>query len=565
MLAGRPVARGAGRGLDEWEVHLSNDEFSRLDTFEAHALARADKAYNKGRYKEAQPLYESFVLEFGKSRAVPYALLRKARCLHKLAKRFKAVEAYQEVLDYFPNRARYAAAALYYQGLCHWQNGEEAKALAKWRKMARDSDYSKHFLAAPAIYQLAGQLAKQGQLDKAAEYYAKVAVTFRRSNRTAARQALAKAVYHYVRGNPNEPKLRELYVKAGTFDPYYPRRVKGDVSNDRSYWSAVLQHVKRYGEFKETETQLRERYFRYWAGQMRGKFPDWDDFQIDLANFTLVYEKDLARWQQRLDRQFAARHRKGDYARVVRWIAAYAGHKAKVKQYYAKLDFPRMSNTQIATLMKIMYDRLKDPELGRNVLGKLRLKEMPDKEKTALERYFWRRDEQVVRRVCEGMTDADLGRMELLRYYRYRRNPKAGLPIAEKMTAVSRYAAEAQWLKAELLQIAGKYAKAISAYQACGNPPENIWRIAECYAALGKLAPAVRELRQVESFFRDRYGPEAALRVAHLYRHFKLKEKYVAELRAVLKKYPGSRQSSQAHVELENMGYKPGGGEDAKD
>ena len=83
--------------------------------------------------------------------------MRKARCLHRLGGRFKAIEAYQEVLDYFPNRVRYAAAALYYQGLCHWRNGEEAKA-----------------------------------------------------------------VYHYVRGNPNEPKLREPYAKADTLDPYYP-------------------------------------------------------------------------------------------------------------------------------------------------------------------------------------------------------------------------------------------------------------------------------------------------------------------------------------------------------
>ena len=50
-------------------------------------------------YKQALPLYETFVLEFGKSPAVPYALLRVGRCHHKLARRNQAVKAYQEVLE----------------------------------------------------------------------------------------------------------------------------------------------------------------------------------------------------------------------------------------------------------------------------------------------------------------------------------------------------------------------------------------------------------------------------------------------------------------------------------
>ncbi|KKK47809.1 hypothetical protein LCGC14_3151450, partial [marine sediment metagenome] len=182
--------------LDRWEIHYPDADFKRLDTFEAHSLTKADKAYNQKNYKQAHALYQSFTLEFGKSKAVPFALLRIGRCRHKLGKRHKAVDEYQEVLDYFPNRVRYAAAALYSQGLCFWQNGEEAKALAKWMEMAKDTEYAKHFLAAPALNQLATSLAKKGEADKAAGYYAKVAVNFRSSNRNAAAHAMENVIYH---------------------------------------------------------------------------------------------------------------------------------------------------------------------------------------------------------------------------------------------------------------------------------------------------------------------------------------------------------------------------------
>ena len=564
---GREVAWGRPRehSLDKWEVYFPNDSFKALDTFEAHSLTKADKAYNDKNYKQAHALYHAFTLEFGKSRAVPYALLRKGRCLHKLQKRFKAIEDYQEVLDYFPNRARYAAAALYYQGLCHWASGEEAKAMAKWTAMAKDADYSKHFLAAPALNQLASHLAGRKQPDKAAEYYTKVAVNFRQSNRTAAAQAMQQVIHHHVRVNPNEPGLRDFYAKVGTFYSYHRRKVEGDVVKNRDYWSCLRGYVKRYDRFEATQSELREKYFRYWADQMTGKFPDWDGFQIDLADFRRVCEKDPAKWFSRLDGQFKKYQKPGDYGRVLRWISIYGPHKKKVKEYYAKLSFGKMTNDQIFSLMKAMYDRVADADLARNAFGRLRLKEMPDAEKVKVARYLWAKDEALVERTCAAMADRDLGKMELLRYYRKKENAAKGVPLAKALEPVAKYAREALWLKAELLQIAGKYAEAIAAYKACDNPPDNIWGIAACYASWGKLPPAVRELRQMESFFRDRYGSTAALRIAHLYRRFKDKKKYVAELRAILKKYPESRQSSQAHVELENLGLTPGGGEDAKD
>ena len=428
-----------------------------------------------------------------------------------------------------------------------------------------EAEYAKHFLAAPAMNQLAGSLGKQGEAAKAVEYYDKVTVNFRRSNREAVRHAMEKVIHHHVRTDPNEPKLRDFYTRAETFDIWRPRKITGEAVKSKAYWSAARAYVRRFDKFKPTEAALRERYYQYWADQMQGKFGDWDSFQIDLAKYRLVHEKDPAKWQERLDGQFARYQKAGDYDRVLAWIGVYAKRIKKVKQYYTKLNFAKMKPAQTVRMIQLAFDAVGDKVLAQNCFAKLRLRDMTDAEKVKLGRYLWKKDAELVKRTCAAMTDRDLGRMELLRYYRSKEDHKQGVPLAERMAVVAKYAAEALWLKAELLQIGGQYKKAIAAFQTCNNPPDNIWRIAECYASLKQLASAVRELRQVESFFRDRYGSTAALRVANLYRHFKQKTRHVAELRAILKKYPKSRESSTAHVALERMGYTPGGGEDAKD
>src|SRR6185295_3966883 len=105
----------------------------------------------------------------------PYALLRKGRCLQLDNKRFDAIKAYNEVLDYFPNALRYAGAALYYIGVCHWDNSDSKEAMKSWAEMASDADYRKHFLAAGAISRLADNLLQQGKLPEANEYYKQAA------------------------------------------------------------------------------------------------------------------------------------------------------------------------------------------------------------------------------------------------------------------------------------------------------------------------------------------------------------------------------------------------------
>lgn len=552
-------ALAAKRGGNE--LQLTSDEFKRLDTFEAHTLGKADKVFGAKDYKRAAAEYDSFLLEFPRSKALSYALLRKARCLQLAGKRYEAVREYQEVLDYFPNTVKFAAAALFYIGESHWENGDEDKAVKAWAKMAEDTEYSKHYLAATALNRLADHLAKTGHAEKAVEYYAQVAVDFRRTNQAAAREAIAKVVRHYVRAQPDEAKLRDFYKKVGTFHGG-ERRVDADLDKSRDYWQHIRQLVRRNGSFTEAETELRTRYYRYWAERMAGKFLDWDDYQLDIAAFHLAHERDSAKWIQRVDEQFKRNQKDGDYGRIVRWCGLFAHHKAKLMEYYNTLKFEKMTNRQIQDLMAILYDRAKNPQMGENAFGKIRLGDMSDGEKTGLAHYLYHKDGLLVRDVCETFEDAEVGQVELLRYYHWAKDAKKGVPLATTVSGFPRYAQEALFKKGDLLHGIKKYKEAIAAYQQADNPPTNLWAIADCYARMGQLSQAVGQLREVEAFFKN-HAPEAALRIARLYKGAKEEKLCIAAFRAVLRKYPKSGQSSAAHQELEHMGIKIGGGVDA--
>jgi tetratricopeptide (TPR) repeat protein len=558
--AGRTSSPGASA-----ETQLSSDAFKALDTFEAHTLSKADTAFAKRDYKVAFTLYEEFVVTFERSKALPYAVLRKARCLHLLDKRYDAIRWYKEVLDYWPNQAEFAAPAKFHIGQCHWQNGDEEAAMKTWAELAEDPDYSKHPLAAPAINHLADYTAGQKRAaDKALAYYTQVALDFRRTNPEASRYAMGPAIEHHVRTSPNEAKLREFYEKMGTFE-HYPRRIKGDLATSREYWDVVRNAVKRHGQFAADQGQLRELYYAYWAKALDGKFPDDDDYQVDLAQFRLLADNNVDAWMKRLDQQFEKYQKPGDFGRIVKWMGLYAAEKAKALDYYRKLDFDRMKQPEIESLMYVFYDSLDKPDMGKNTFYKLKLDEMADSKKSKLVQYFQMKDEDPVRTLCRHFQDAELGQMELLRYLSAAKKYEEGLALADQVAAVPRFSAEALTLKAGMYESLKAWPQALACWQQVNRPPETSYRIATCYFQMSKLDQAVAELRQVENYFPDQ-APEACLRIAFFYDKAGVRDTSIRVFREVMNKYPKSAQSSRAHVELEKRGVAViRGGEDAEE
>jgi hypothetical protein len=571
---GLPLADAHGQ-----ETALTPDERSKLDTFEGVTIDKADKVFAGKDYRRSLAEYDAFIVQFPESKAIPYAILQKGRSLQLLDKRFEAIKVYQEVLDFFPDDVKYAAAAQYRIGQSHAENGDVEKAMKAWLALADDADYAKEPLGADALNALADNLIKQGKADEGIKRFEQVAVDFRKSSPDAARGAIGRVVPYYIRTKPDAEKLRAFYVAAKTFE-HGPRDAEADVATDGLYWQRVRDNIKAHSEFTDLQKDQRDAFYRYWAGKMQGQMPTDDSFQIDLANYIRASDRDDAAWAQRLDKQFADRQKDGDYARVVRWIGAFAPKKEKVEEYYQKLDFAKMSNADIQNLVYTLLETNRDADRAKAAFEKLRMAEVPDDAKMSM--FNWFRDRwplpgsrDLALRTCQSFANADAGRMQALRYLHWRCHPHhghvrmekdfpEGLALAADMQKVPAHAKEAFSLGGNLLQWSGKYEDAIKDYQQADSPPQTLLWTSECLAKLGKLDPAVAQLREVENFFADA-APDAALRAAYLYRDAGIKEKYVRSLRGVLKKYPKSGQSSEAHQRLEEMGLPIGGGVDAEE
>ena len=568
-----------GIALRAQETALSHDERSKLDTFEGITIDKADKVFAAKDWPRAVAEYDAFIVQFPESQITPYAILRKGRSLQEALKRFEAIKVYQEVLDFFPDDVKYAAAALYRIGESHMQSGDVPRAMTSWFELSEDADYVKEPLGAAALNGLAENLIKQGKADDGIERFEQVAVEFRTMNPDAARAAIAKVVPHHIRTKPDGKKLRDFYVAAKTFQPN-PQEPGVDVAVDEAYWAAVRRGIGENDRFTDVQKGEREAFYRYWAGQMQAALQDDDDQQIAIANYLRAADRDEAAWAQRLDKQFAAHQKAGDYRRIVRWVGLFATDQAKAAEYYRQLDFAKMSNADILALVYAIVENKGDAGLAGSTFGKLKLAEIEDGEKQVIcdwmrERWQLPGTRDLALRACQGFSDANKGKMAALRYLHWRCHPhhshvrtqddiKDGLAIAAEMQKVPGTAQEAFSLGGNLLQWSGKYEEAIKAYQQADSPPQTLFWTAECLAKLGKLEPAVAQLREVENFFKDQ-APAAALAVAQLYRDAGIQEKYVRSLRGVLKRYPKSDESSQAHQRLEAMGLPIGGGVDAEE
>lgn len=561
LVLGAAFSLGLSSPASAQEVMIPESVLAGLEVFEQHELARADKVYSEKKWRQAAAEYDGFILQFPRSPALAYAILRKGRSLQQDGKRNEAIKQYMDVIDYFPNAIDYAAPAAFFIGLSNIENGDVDKAIVAWTKLADDKQYSKHAIAAAALVQLSNELARRGNWARAVEYYKQVAVDFRTNNPAVAREAIGQAIYCYIRISPSESKLREFYLAVKGFDND-PRDVQADSTKDDRYWGFVLQRVGQHASFdlpKEADT--RKGYYLYWAKALSGKFGGWDDYQITVAGYQLAGDGDGNKWTATLDAQFKDYQKEGDYSRIVKWIQLFGQNKTKANEYYGKLTFDKMTNAQIAKLVITMFDPVKDADMARNTFLKLQLSKMPDTEKNQLFGQLKNYDPKLTVDLCMSYEDKDLGKWNLLSCYFHGpfQDYKKALEVAQELLNSPTYAQPATMIKAQTLQRTGKYAEAIAVYQQVDKLEQTVFPIAECYVGLGKTTEAVAQLREAENFLKDK-APDAALRIAHIYRDAKMTDKYIAALRGVLGKYPKSSQSSRAHLELEALGKTNIGG-----
>jgi TolA-binding protein len=551
------VSSVSARGVTD--VTLTPEEWEKLDTFEHHILSKADETFQEAysakgekKFRQAWAEYDTFIAEFPRSQAVPYAILRKGRSRQNDGKQFQAIAEYQEVLDYFPNSINYASAALFRMGECHWKNGDINKAMKAWAEMANDEDYSRHRLAAYAINRLADNLIKQDKVKEAVKYYEQVAVGFRKTNSQAAQHAAGPVYEYYIRTVMDEARYRDFYIKFKGL-----KKDKDALDEDDKYWGQVMAHVGSYGKFEQLQTELKVKYFTYWIGKLAGKFPDNDGYQLTLINWRFDLDKDIIKWMQAMDRLF--KRKPADYNRIMQWLGYYDKYEKKVQEYYSMLDFSKLTFAQRCGVIRYLFGKGLNSQ-ARSALRRLSWNKMTDDQVAHVAGIVPR---SMFKDIIMRMKDKNRAKSSYIGFCHRYRKPKEGLPFATELTKVPEYAKQAWTCKADFLFWIRKYKEAISAYRQVDNPPGTLWSIVSCYLELGDTASAVGLLMEIEKFFEDQ-APRAAFKIAEVYKQAGDKKKYISSLRGVLKKYPKSGESSAAHQRLEALGIRIGGAIDAE-
>ncbi|MDP6630987.1 MAG: hypothetical protein QGH42_00655 [Kiritimatiellia bacterium] len=581
------LARGgtAGAATDtRWmighEVSMTKDDFQRLDPFEAQRLDAADQAFAGKRWREAKAAYDAFMLEFPKSHVIAYALVRKGRAIQKDNKMAEAIETYTEVMDYFPNAVDYAAPALYYMGECRASQQKRKAALELWKEMAEDVDYRKHELAAPALNRLADGLYAQGNYAAAGKFYLQSATDFRRGHKWNIEHSIERILHIWVRNKPDVKALRAACKALSGFE----RNPKGALAeNDPHFWGVVTGTIRKHGRFNAEQKSERVAYYTYWTKAMEGQMPQDDGFQKALADFHLALDGKQSKWYARLDKQFKAYQKDGDNDRIAKWMIFYKEHPKKLEEYFRKFDAAATSNETLVPLTVALFQVDAARPTAQLVFQKLKFKQMPDHgpgnqlskgskgglastlynlQKSGSNAGLTAEAEPFVLGLYKQYNDRELAYWDELGYWHFRASryghpvaAEKALPMADKCTQVPKYAQKAYWMKGQMLQQLGRINEAIAAFRATDDMPKNLFTIAECLVGQGKHAAAVSELSQIEgSGAFPREAPKAAWRIATVWQAAGNQKLYVGALTTLIAKYPRSRESSDAHNALENMG-----------
>ena len=543
------------------EISYPAKAYSKLDTFEALNLEDADKLFNKKDYKGALAAYNAYSQEFEQSPALAYVLLRMGRCLHHLGKRFAAVKAYQDVIDYFPDDVAYAAGALYHMGEAHGQNGDVAKQTAVWARMVKDDDYVAQPNSGTALAFLGKAMEKLGKHDEAVEYHWRTAVAFRTSNHNAARTARDAVVFHYGHRKPDHTKLKQFYTECGGWDGRAHKVEKPE--DDARYWGYVVDTALRHGEGEKKKAVC-----MYWAGKIGDKFVKDDGMRFKVFDMKLHVDKDREAWVARIMKQY--KEGQASLDRLMRWCEhLYRNRQEKpVRKFYADnhkallagIDF----NKQLWLMEKLRWMKMDDET--QVILRSIKTGGMKDPDIARLANFVSHYDGEdgflgYVNRIKDKMYATKV-RFDFYKARSHRNKPYMEKALAEvpALKKDPKYAAGMDWASGELLQGLARYDEAIRAYNAANKQPDSTWRVIDCMIALKSYGPAVQQARGLESVGGGT-AAQAALKIADIFRISGDKGKEVGQLRIVLKRYPKSRQSSDAHNRLESYGVALSGGE----
>jgi tetratricopeptide (TPR) repeat protein len=325
----------------------------------------------------------------------------------------------------------------------------------------------------------------------------------------------------------------------------------------------VLKTALRRTEAPEQQ----EKACAYWIAKMGDRFTDNDELRRQWCDAQLAHEKDAAAWLARMDKQFS--RQPATLARVLQWCEYYKADPKMRSAFFARQSQAFLAGMKIDEQLNLM-GRLRHPlgmhEEAQAVMRSVRLEGLSDEDLRRIAGFAadYQVEEEVLRYFAR-MKDRLFATKARFDYYNGRsfRNP----PFMEKALAEipelqksPQYADGLIWAKATLLQGLGRHEEAIQAYRMANRQPDSTWEITNCLVALKQYDQAIRTVRELEAVG-GATAARASLRAADIYRISGDKGKEVTQLRAVLRRYPKSGESSEAHNRLESYGVALTGGE----
>lgn len=287
----------------------------------------------------------------------------------------------------------------------------------------------------------------------------------------------------WIRITPELSRVVTMYTKFRGFEQQPLPNLSEKPTDSREFWQRLRPLVRRFDDFGEKETDERRVYYRYWASVMEDRFPKWDGYQLDLAEFRLNANGDREAWFEAVQKQFARAPAKLE--RIIRWIRLYRDETERLDAFCTSLDVAALPPVAQSRLLQVLLERKDTQSTGRKLFARMDVAALPEDVKVELLRFLWHRAPDLGRTLCETFQDRSRGDLERLRYFHWRRNVEEGLPLANDMLEREAYPEEVAWKRAELLLWNEQYAEAAAAFEAMTRQPAGALKAAEAWEKAG--------------------------------------------------------------------------------
>ncbi|MBT7068103.1 MAG: tetratricopeptide repeat protein [Verrucomicrobia bacterium] len=551
----------SSQAFADWEWQLSATRYMGMNAFERAQYTKAKKQCEAEQYRAAAAEFDKFKIQFDDSDYIPYVVFMRGYCLHKAKERGQAIMAYNEVMDYFPDKIEEASAALYYLGLAQFENGDERKGILALKEMAEDEDYSKHPLAAHALTQLANNHIRNKEPEQALKYWQQAVNDFGTTNMT-------DVLRHGIPvkdPNVGGPEVARLRIAAyclqekqmSSYDKWMSSSKNAQDPKHRRGIAEYAHTVAVHGWVSRSPRELWDRYYDFNAKRLPAdKQLYWEWFKAQKT----WYAQDDALWRY--------------YEQALVFCTQLYGagaHKDTAAIATDALAFIKTVKESEKALK--MYSVLV-PKAPKNIVN--------DAIRQAVALVALTKDPEKADAQYEKLAEAvgKSGQLSLAVSLtgRMKDRLKAGWTVYTIMNTAGKHAEAA--VKLEELEGMGddrnkkiaqerraaiyhnvlrEYEKAIKLYQVISEPPSTLFQIAACYNSLNKRDEAIQALTEIQSSFSDQ-AAQALWTKASYYRTWGNGKYAIGSARQLLKAYPKTSWSARAHEMLESYGVKTGGG-----